>query len=260
MAVVRVKLWGSSGFLNGLAVPEKFRYRRFALRTCGGRRRARPAAQRGAEHRGDVGSLSYAGVQVAALRRAKKLHTTSTMMAPTTAPTRPAPSPAWYGNESAGYAERRGEDEARRLVGAGVQEFRDDAGNETDDDQPENAHGSPPECVRARKRRRWNFGSGAAAGTSPSPAESPSQVGFSRLAHIVTPHWVYPCRTAGMCGDVARACAAKRKPHGFGMGSPWASLVPRGRNRNGRHAHAFLRRDRPSGSAHPIRNPGEASP
>ena len=54
------------------------------------------AAQRGTEHRGDVGSLSYAGVQVDALRRAKKLHITSTMMAPTTAPIRPAPSSARY--------------------------------------------------------------------------------------------------------------------------------------------------------------------
>jgi len=47
-------------------------------------------------------------------------------------------------DEGAGDAERRGEDEARRLVGAGVQEFRDDAGNEADDDEPENTHLSPP--------------------------------------------------------------------------------------------------------------------
>ena len=72
------------------------------------------AAQRGTEHRGDVGSLSYAGVQVDALRRAKKLHITSTMMAPTTAPIRPAPSSARYQpsawpsrfDEGAGDAER----------------------------------------------------------------------------------------------------------------------------------------------------------
>src|SRR6185503_10094458 len=53
-------------------------------------------------------------------------------------------------DEGAGDAERRGEDEARRLVGAGVQEFRDDAGNEADDDKPENTHRPPPENVRAR--------------------------------------------------------------------------------------------------------------
>ena len=34
-AVVRVKLWGSSGFLNGLAVPEKFRYQCLVGTCCG---------------------------------------------------------------------------------------------------------------------------------------------------------------------------------------------------------------------------------
>jgi hypothetical protein len=64
------------------------------MAAAGERDPARPRSE--APHRGHVGSLSQAGVQTAVLRRAKKLHTTSTMMAPTTAPIRPAPSPAWY--------------------------------------------------------------------------------------------------------------------------------------------------------------------
>lgn len=47
-------------------------------------------------------------------------------------------------DEGTGDAEGRGEDEARRLVGAGVEEFRDDAGNEADDDEPDYSHLNPP--------------------------------------------------------------------------------------------------------------------
>src|SRR6185369_15937034 len=62
-------------------------------------------------------------------------------------------------DEGAGDAERRGEDEARRLVGAGVQEFRDDAGNEADDDEPENSHldASPPLLRSLRALRRVQY-------------------------------------------------------------------------------------------------------
>src|SRR6476661_8002653 len=51
-------------------------------------------------------------------------------------------------------AEHCGEDEARRLVRAGVEEFRDNAGNEADNDEPENTHRPSPECVCGRETRR----------------------------------------------------------------------------------------------------------
>ena len=44
-------------------------------------------------------------------------------------------------DECAGDAEQGGEDEACRLVRAGVKKLGDDARDEADDDGPENAHG-----------------------------------------------------------------------------------------------------------------------
>jgi hypothetical protein len=60
------------------------------------------------------------------------------------------------GDEGAGDAKQRGEDEARRVVGTGRQEARDDAGDKTDDDGPQYAHDRPRNdfvsLIFARKR------------------------------------------------------------------------------------------------------------
>src|SRR4029079_8591392 len=72
-------------------------------------------------------------------------------------------------DEGAGDAERRGEDEARRLVGAGGQEFRDDAATDADDDEPENPDwdAAPPllRSLRALRRVQYVRAENAAGGT-----------------------------------------------------------------------------------------------